>query len=45
MRRMRRRNTVRQFYCQTNGCTSFLELDAGAGVAICPICGYRRRVN
>jgi hypothetical protein len=46
MRRQRRRSaTARRPYCATNGCTSFLELDAAAGVARCPICGYTRRVN
>jgi hypothetical protein len=45
IRRQRRRSAAaRRPYCATNGCTSFLELDAAAGVARCPICGYVRRI-
>ena len=41
MRRMRRRaSAATRPYCRTNGCTSFLEVDAVTGVATCPICGY-----
>jgi LSD1 subclass zinc finger protein len=46
MRRLRRRaSAAAHLYCATNGCASFLELDPGAGVARCPICGYVRRTN
>jgi bacterioferritin-associated ferredoxin len=46
MRRLRRRAAVAQRpYCSTNGCTSYLELDATTGVAECPVCGYRRRLH
>lgn len=41
-RRISRRAT-RRLYCATNGCASFLRLDAKTGVATCPICGYQRR--
>jgi len=46
MRRLRRRATsATRLYCSTNGCTSFLEVDANTGVASCPICGYVRRTH
>jgi DNA-directed RNA polymerase subunit RPC12/RpoP len=46
MRRLRRRaSAASQFYCATNGCTSYLELDAESRVARCPICGFVRRTN
>jgi hypothetical protein len=46
MRRLRRRATsATRPYCSTNGCTSFLEVDANTGVASCPICGYVRRTH
>lgn len=49
MRRMRRRasgaTAVSRPYCQTNGCTSYLEVDAQRGIATCPICGFSRHTN
>ena len=46
MRRMRRRaNAATRIFCGTNGCPSFLEVDAETGLATCPICGYVRRTN
>ena len=46
MRRLRRRAAAAQRpYCGTNGCTSYLEIDATGGIAECPICGYRRRLH
>ncbi|MEJ7697237.1 MAG: hypothetical protein WKF78_11615 [Candidatus Limnocylindrales bacterium] len=49
MRRMRRRSStassVSRPYCQTNGCTSYLELDPTRGLAFCPICGFTRHTN
>jgi hypothetical protein len=50
IRRMRRRYTASaatpgRIYCSTNGCASFLELDSTAGVATCPVCGFRRRTS
>ncbi len=46
MRRLRRRShSASRPYCSTNGCTSFLEIDADTGVASCPICGYTRRLH
>ena len=48
MRRMRRRTAATSAgyrpYCSTNGCTSFLVLDAEGHAASCPICGYVRRM-
>lgn len=42
-RRVRRSSgTANQsLYCRTNGCTTYMELDA-TGRATCPICGARR---
>ena len=48
MRRMRRRTSTAnngRFYCNTNGCPSFLVVDPTTGVATCPICGSTRRTH
>jgi hypothetical protein len=46
MRRLRRRQaTSNRLFCSTNGCASFLEIDVDGQQAVCPICGYRRRLN
>lgn len=50
IRRMRRRYTTSaanagRIFCSTNGCASFLELDSNAGLATCPVCGFRRRLS
>jgi hypothetical protein len=46
MRRMRRRTAnAFRLYCATNGCTSFLVIDAEGRAAQCPICGFVRRVG
>ncbi len=46
MRRQRRRHAAAtRLYCSTNGCTSFLVIDAEAGRATCPICGFMRRLG
>lgn len=49
MRRLRRRaaatSAAYRPYCSTNGCTSFLVIDAEGQSAHCPICGYVRRVG
>ncbi len=46
MRRLRRRSTgPGRLFCSTNGCASFLEVDAAHHEAVCPICGYRRRLS
>jgi hypothetical protein len=42
-RRLRRSSAHRQL-CSTNGCTTFLELDPDRRRAVCPICGYSRRL-
>jgi hypothetical protein len=46
MRRLRRRtNANHPPYCPTNGCASFLEIRPEAGVAVCPVCGFQRRLD
>jgi hypothetical protein len=49
MRRLRRRASASSAayrpYCGTNGCTSFLVIDAEGRAAQCPICGFVRRVG
>jgi hypothetical protein len=46
MRRQRRRShATTVLYCATNGCASFLELDAATGVATCPVCGFVRHLS
>jgi len=46
MRRMRRRTTASgRLYCGTNGCASFLTIDADRHVASCEVCGYTRRLD
>lgn len=49
MRRLRRRaaatSAAYRPYCSTNGCTSFLVIDAEGQSAHCPVCGYVRRVG
>ena len=46
MRRLRRRSTsTHHLYCRTNGCASYLEVNLEAGTAICPVCGYSRRLD
>ncbi|MDP9483722.1 MAG: hypothetical protein M3P84_10930 [Chloroflexota bacterium] len=48
IRRMRRRHNTSaangRIFCSTNGCASFLVLDP-TGLAICPVCGFRRRTS
>lgn len=38
-----RRSSAHRLLCNTNGCTTFLEVDADRHTATCPICGYSRR--
>ena len=45
MRRMRRRSMATELYCRTNGCASFLEPQPERGIAVCPVCGYSRRIQ
>jgi hypothetical protein len=42
---MRRRSMHTRLYCRTNGCTSFLELQPEHGRAVCPVCGYTRKLD
>jgi hypothetical protein len=46
---MRRRTNASaangRIFCSTNGCASFLVLDSTAGLATCPVCGFRRRLS
>lgn len=47
MRRLRRRvsgNTGGRLFCSTNGCASFLVVDADGHEATCPVCGFRRHL-
>ncbi|HET7472211.1 MAG TPA: hypothetical protein VFJ71_03700 [Candidatus Limnocylindrales bacterium] len=41
----RRASTAGRPYCSTNGCTSYLVVDAATNVATCPICGYTRHLH
>jgi hypothetical protein len=43
--RRQRRAAGQRLYCATNGCASFLTLDADSGIARCAICGYSRRIH
>jgi hypothetical protein len=43
-RRHRRALTDPRLYCATNGCASFLAIDAATGLATCAVCGYSRRL-
>ena len=47
MRRLQRqgRAAAPRLYCRTNGCTTTMRLDESTGIAACPICGARRRVD
>ncbi|MFI5254584.1 MAG: hypothetical protein ACHQ15_03925 [Candidatus Limnocylindrales bacterium] len=47
MRRLQRRGrpTAPRLYCRTNGCTTTMQLDAQTGIAACPVCGARRRID
>lgn len=46
MRRLRRRSGgTHRLLCDTNGCATLLELDLERGLASCPVCGFRRRLN
>lgn len=38
-----RRSSAHRLLCNTNGCTTFLEVDPDRHIAVCPICGYSRR--
>jgi hypothetical protein len=39
------RNAAPTLYCRTNGCTTFMQLEANGEFATCPICGARRRIT
>ena len=48
MRRLQHRRRTAppaRFYCRTNGCTTYLQPDLLTGLATCPICGARRRID
>ena len=48
MRRLRRRvvgPTGGRIFCSTNGCPSFLVVDADRHEAVCPVCGYTRHIS
>lgn len=44
-RRRRRQVADARLFCGTNGCATALIVDAETGVAVCPICGFRRRLT
>lgn len=44
-RRRRRQISDPRLYCGTNGCPTSLRLDPVTGIAACPICGFRRRLD
>ncbi len=44
-RRLRRSAVSRQVLCSTNGCPTFMEMDAIGHTARCPICGSVRRIS
>ncbi len=44
-RRRRRRQLVDpRLFCGTNGCPTSLRVDPTSGTAVCPICGFQRRL-
>ncbi len=43
-RRIRRTSSANSLYCRTNGCTTYLELDASGRSARCPVCGANRTI-
>lgn len=44
-RRIRRNTAGAWLYCRTNGCTTYLQPDAGGHSASCPICGASRMLS
>jgi transcription initiation factor IIE alpha subunit len=44
-RRIRRTSTSNRLFCTTNGCATFLQLDATGNSATCPICGARKTLH
>jgi hypothetical protein len=42
--RRRRQLADARLYCGTNGCPTTLSLDPRTGIAVCPICGFHRRI-
>lgn len=44
-RRLRRAAAGRRLFCTTNGCPTFMDLDASGTVATCHICGNQRRIR
>jgi hypothetical protein len=46
-RRLRRRaaSASSRIYCSTNGCTTFMVVDAEAATARSPVCGAVRRLS
>jgi hypothetical protein len=46
MRRQRRRtNSTGRLFCSTNGCPSFMTIDAEQRLAHCEVCGATRRLD
>jgi hypothetical protein len=44
-RRLRRSAASRHLFCSTNGCPTFMDVDASGEVATCHICGNSRRLS
>jgi transcription initiation factor IIE alpha subunit len=43
--RRRIRRSANRLFCNTNGCTTLMQLDATSHQAVCPICGARRLIH
>ncbi len=46
-RRLRRRvaSATSRIYCRTNGCATYLVVDAATGIARCPVCQAVRQLH
>jgi hypothetical protein len=44
-RRLRRSAASRHLFCSTNGCPTFMDVDATGQVATCHICGNSRQLS
>ncbi len=44
-RRIRRTAGSHRLYCTTNGCTTYLQPEAGGQTATCPVCGASRTIG
>jgi hypothetical protein len=44
-RRIRRAAGTHRLYCNTNGCTTYMQPDQQSHTATCPVCGATRTIN